>query len=239
MFGIYGKHPAFGDFISHGISSRFQNRMEPWLGQILAEVRNNLGPSWQTVFDSSLPIRFWIGSRIFGKHNLRGVMMFSHDKVGRRFPLIFIEEKSALPCPVLNHDQSFFDNAQICLTRELQCEKPDFPAILSSKDDTGEDTGANTTETDTLWATNPDPQIEGLLQAVCAADHQRAAEYRSYWWCVGQKANASVFLTTQGLPDSAELSWLLSGMRKDSLQYTPVPENSGNDAPKESLEYDR
>jgi len=227
MLGIYGKHPAFGDFISHGVSPRFQAAIEPWVGQILGEVRDHLGDSWQSVYDNALPLRFWLGARVFGESNLRGVILFGHDKVGRRYPLIIAHEANGLPAPVLDHGQDFYDTAQSGLERAFLETELDPATLIAALGDDNSTAAPTEPEPATLWAANPDPQVEELLKAVCATDHQRAAEYRSYWWRTGQQTSASTFLATQGMPDAAEFAWLLAGLQTQALQH---PDPSHTDA---------
>lgn len=223
MLGIFGKHPAFGDFISHGVSPRFQTTIEPWIGQILGQVRDHLGDRWQPVYDNALPLRFWIGSRVFGESNLRGVILFGQDKVGRRYPLIIAQEANGLPAPVLDHGQGFYTDAQSRLEQAFRNTELD-PGILVAAlaGDHGPDTLSDP-EPPTLWAANPDPQVGELLKAVCETDHQRAAEYRSYWWREGRQNSASTFLAAQGMPDTAEFAWLLAGLQSRTLQSPETP----------------
>lgn len=225
MLGIYGKHPAFGDFISYGVSERFQTGIDPWIGKILGEVRNHLGGNWQQVYDNALPLRFWLGTRVFGESNLRGVILFGRDKVGRRYPLIISQEANGLPAPVLDHGQGFYNDAQSRLEQAFHDAELD-PGILVSA--LAADTGTvppSEPEPATLWAANPDPQVGELLKAVCATDHQRAAEYRSYWWRAGRQDRASTFLATQGMPDTAEFAWLLAGLQSKALRH-PEPSHA-------------
>lgn len=227
MLSIYGKHPAFGDFISHGVSPRFRTAIEPWVGQILADVRDHLGDGWQPVYDNALPLRFWLGAHVFGESNLRGVILFGHDKVGRRYPLVIAQEANGLPAPVLDHGQGFYDTVQSALEQAFQNTELTPATVLAALGDDDNDAPPTEPEPATLWAANPDPKIEDLLKAVCATDHQRAAEYRSYWWRAGQQTSASTFLAAQGMPDAAEFAWLLAGIPTQSLQH---PDPSHTDA---------
>ncbi len=227
MLGVYGKHPAYGDFISHGVSPRFQAVIEPWIGQILGEVRAHLEGSWQIVYDTALPLRFWIGSHVYGNNNLRGVILFGRDKVGRRYPLLIVNEANNLPAPILDHKQGFYDDVQTSLEQAFYKTDLDIGTLVASLDVGHSMDACSEPEPKTLWAANPDPQVEELLKAVCSMDHQRAAEYRSYWWRTGQQTSASTFLATQGMPDAAEFSWLLAGLQTQALQH---PDPSHKDA---------
>ena len=87
MLGLYGKHPAKGDFLETGLP--VQPALEAWLDGALAEARNGLGDAWETVWATARPLRFWLGPSLWGEP-VAGVLATSADKVGRRFPLLII-----------------------------------------------------------------------------------------------------------------------------------------------------
>lgn len=66
-FGVYGKHPAKGDFLSHGVPPAVQARLEVWLDAALAEARAALGADWQSVWPAAPALRLWLGEGIWGE----------------------------------------------------------------------------------------------------------------------------------------------------------------------------
>ena len=230
MLGVYGKHPAFGDFISYGVTSCFQSEVEPWVGQVMAQTRDHLGDRWASTYDTALPLRFWIGANIFGGGDMRGVLLASRDKVGRRYPLVIVQEAPQLPAPVLDKDQSFYDAVQAQLEKtmdETVETATDLVAGLEAVNTIAPANNEPVAESATFWAANPDLQVEGLLDAVSETDRQQATAHRSYWWAAGREPHASVFLATQGLPDSAQMAWLLSGIVAQELVGESILEAEG------------
>lgn len=238
MISVYGKHPDFGDFISHEVSSRFTSVIVPWVGQIMSETRDYLGPGWDTVYDTALPLRFWIGAKVFGDFSLRGVLYCSRDKVGRRYPLIIVEQDQELPMPLVVTDQVFYETLEtrlIEVANNTVGSAGEIIADLGIKSDFGDRMQTDTTQT-SFWAANPDPKVDDLLHAVTATDHQLASEGRSYWWTAGRGMQASTFLAAQGVPKASELAWLLSGVSADRLQQPTADETIDIDSSKmESL----
>ncbi|MBL9054989.1 MAG: type VI secretion system-associated protein TagF, partial [Rhodobacteraceae bacterium] len=81
--GVYGKHPAKGDFIDYGLPPAVLKRLEVWLDAALAEARTALGPAWEAVWPAAPRLHFWLGEGIWGEP-VAGVMAASRDRVGRR-----------------------------------------------------------------------------------------------------------------------------------------------------------
>ena len=220
MISVYGKHPSFGDFISHGVSPHFQEAIIPWIGKIMQETRDYLGHGWDTIYDTALPLRFWIGSDVFDQSSMRGVLYCSHDKVGRRYPLIIIEQAQGLPMPLIAVKQGFYETLEarlIAVASNTIGSADEIITDIGINCDLAEKVATDNEQT-SFWAVNPDPEVNHLLEAVGATDQQHAAAGRSYWWTAGRNARASTFLAAQGIPNAAEMAWLLSGVAADGLQ---------------------
>ena len=231
MISVYGKHPSFGDFISHGVSPRFQSEVIPWIGQIMSQTRDYLGHGWDNVYDTALPLRFWIGSDVFDQFSMRGVLYCSRDKVGRRYPLIIIEQGRGLPMPLIAVKQGFYETLEarlIEVTSNTIGSANEIITDIGINCDLADKTATDNEQT-SFWAANPDPEVNHLLEAVGATDQQHAAAGRSYWWTAGRNARASTFLAAQGIPNAAEMAWLLSGVAADGLQQSEPEDDTGVD----------
>ena len=115
--GIFGKHPAFGDFLGAGLSGGLRELLEAWLNRMLPELRALWAGAWEQNWDSAPVLRFWIGAGLSGGVGLRGVMIPSRDRTGRRFPLVVAQAGG--PPPVLDAAQDFYRAALVALTRLL------------------------------------------------------------------------------------------------------------------------
>lgn len=187
--GLYGKHPAKGDFIAAGLSGALMQRLEVWLDGLLQEARSQLAGDWPGVWANAPQLRFWLGEGIWGQP-VAGVMAASCDRVGRRFPLILLAEGAEVPPPpVIDTAQHWYDAAAAwlgdCLSR---AELATGAALLESLPAglTGSDSGAGAGPD--FWALRDGPEVSGLWADVALADHRRAAAGRSYWWVEGEVA---------------------------------------------------
>ena len=203
---IYGKHPAFGDFIGAGLPLAVQERLEAWLNAMLADLRTGWAAAWEASFDAAPALFFWIGGRVAGDGALCGVMLPSQDKVGRRFPLLAgVMGNGYLP-PVLNPEMTLPAD----LLAQVQAMTPDVAlgangmqaALLV-------DGVADHPVEPAFWASRNDPDAVQLWADAAAADHLRAAAMRSYWW-LGDGADAAMF-ATEGWPHATAIAWLMAG----------------------------
>ena len=224
--GIFGKHPAFGDFIGAGMSKPMQVALEEWMGAVLPRVRDNLGDVWQPFYDIALPLRFWLGEGVVPAAvggPVAGVMVFSHDKVGRRFPLIALAEGGQFPPPTVGPEQRWYDALQTLMlehdTPETAAELADMlsmPDGFSPTPFEGGDAG--------FWAVHTAGAVEEMMANVAATDHRRAAARRSYWWSAGDPSRTATFHSTEGWPDAAVFQWLLAGNPADEPAPVAVEE---------------
>ncbi|MFQ6551441.1 type VI secretion system-associated protein TagF [Aestuariibius insulae] len=214
MPGLYGKHPLFGDFISLGLGDRSQATIETWLDEILPRSKSTEGEGWQTMFDNGLPLRFWAGSDIFAQGPVCGVLRPSRDKVGRRFPLVAVLEKTVPMPPVIDPNQHIYE----ALAAGLDGITSDAPlAALTDAIGQMDDYATSSAAEPDFWAVNGEAPLEELLSAVSATDHLRATRGRSYWWSLGDATRAPAIRACRGRPDATSLNWLLAGVLRDEV----------------------
>ena len=86
LVGFYGKLPIRGDFIRRGLSHDF---IEPWhhaITRALADAQYPLAALWQQA--GAVELGFVLGPGCAGPTSWCGVVLPSHDSVGRAFPLL-------------------------------------------------------------------------------------------------------------------------------------------------------
>lgn len=214
--GIYGKHPAFGDFIGHGLPAQAQTVLETWLQRELPRVKAALGAAWDETYDTAPDLRFWFGGRLTGHGTLAGVLRPSRDRVGRRFPLVAAVSGGAVLPPVLAADQALYEHFSTVLDAALETQgalAADGLAKALSEEAPAEDTAPEDSLDGPLWAANPTADPAALLASVSTADHLRAAAGRGYLWSAGTaQGRASAFLSAQAFPDADALGWILVGV---------------------------
>lgn len=81
LTGFFGKIPAAGDFVAHGLPRAFTDRWDRWMSRDLIQrpARGPLDPrAW----------RFTVPAGIFGDAPAAGVWRMSEDRAGRRYPFV-------------------------------------------------------------------------------------------------------------------------------------------------------
>ena len=242
---VYGKHPAKGDFLEYGLPTALKPAIEAWLDTALADAKASLGADWQAVWPAAQMLRFWLGEGIWGAP-VAGVMAPSHDRVGRRFPLVLLALGDAgltLPPPVIDPDQTWYDAACAHLKVQLLRHELSGPAALIAG--APQPSGADAPpEARDFWAARPGADVEGLLADIALTDHRRANEGRSYWWMAGTPAVAdsgqpkvidleqveTVADTVSPLTDDAdETESTDPAMPADPLSDDPTPDDPPSD----------
>ncbi len=210
---IYGKHPAFGDFLAYGMDHGILHKLDKWLEGVLPALKNDLGDQWEAAWAAGPPLYFWLGPDILGAP-LMGLFTPSQDKVGRRFPLVLGLTDVVTPPPLHKaHDAAPY----LALSAHLQAfEVPksgtrgaatlsegfEAPTLRGTAFEKGQD--------GTLWAHRDDGDLSKLFDDAKQADADKAQLGRSHWWHAELKHRHAGWLATNGLPDMAGLRWLLT-----------------------------
>ncbi|MDH5354765.1 MAG: type VI secretion system-associated protein TagF [Gammaproteobacteria bacterium] len=85
--GVYGKLPAYGDFVSRNLQASFINPWDEWLQHYIFTSREQLGNQWLDIYLTSPIWRFVLSSGVIDDKKWAGIIMPSVDRVGRYFPL--------------------------------------------------------------------------------------------------------------------------------------------------------
>ena len=187
--GVYGKHPAKGDFIDYGLPPAVLKRLEVWLDAALAEARTALGPAWEAVWPAAPRLHFWLGEGIWGEP-VAGVMAASRDRVGRRFPLVMLATGGDVPPPPVTAAAQGWHVAlsarlAACLRRSVRYQPAEMMADAPWPEGAEGVVAAVPPE---FWAVRPGASAAALWEDVALADHRSAAAGRSYWWVAGEDA---------------------------------------------------
>lgn len=209
--GVYGKHPAFGDFVATGFSTPLAELLEQWFGHVMPRLKSGWGGDWEHNFDNAYRLRFWFGPDLTPEgRGFLGVVQTSRDKVGRRFPLVAGIEGSAIQAPVQDQSQEVFET----LERVLDAyERPDgsdakgFGTFLSAALPANIAPLQPQAATTGFWAARSDDDIARLWQDAAIADHEHAIRGRSYVW--RSDATSSAVYVCQGWPDVDVIAWLM------------------------------
>lgn len=211
---LIGKHPGVGDFITAGtLSPDLMRGILDWLAATLGNWREGTGPAWEVAFDAAPALMFWVGPEHAAGQSLRGAMIPSRDRTGRRFPLMLVQSPAG-PGPFARHDPGFDQAASAELARlagmptlDARAEVEAIAAVLPRP---GEDDGAPVSTT--FWALNPTLGPGELMADLAMTEAHHAQAGRSVWWFAAE-GQPTGLLSCANWPEAVQMGWLLSGGR--------------------------
>jgi type VI secretion system protein ImpM len=118
QIGLYGKLPAYGDFIFRNLNSTFINSWDEWLQQFIATSREQIGEAWLDIYLTSPIWEFALSPGVIDSNMWAGIIMPSVDRVGRYFPVSIVQPLSASESAVhfvLNQDDWYEKLETQCL----------------------------------------------------------------------------------------------------------------------------
>jgi type VI secretion system protein ImpM len=93
--GWFGKIPALGDFATRRLPVSFVTPWDEWLSSELSELRAQWEDEWSARFRRAPTLCFEIDAGVVDTHAWQGVIVASHDRVGREFPLTLAQSDIA------------------------------------------------------------------------------------------------------------------------------------------------
>ena len=209
--GFFGKLPSHGDFLVRRLPSGVRLCFDNWLQSALVQSRIDLGEAWLPAWLGSPLWRFVIGAGVCGDRGWAGVMMPSHDRVGRCFPLLVMAGIDATPslrdC-LTTHARWFVELENLALsTLEEGFSLEAFDAALMAQD--GAPTaGASAVPTREMRQASVESWRAGELPALA---REALEEGQSAWWTEGSQQVAPCMAVCRGLPAPTMFVALLDG----------------------------
>ena len=117
--GLYGKLPAYGDFIFRHLSSAFINPWDEWLQHFVSGSQEQIGEDWLNIYLTSPIWRFVLSPGVIDNNMWAGLLMPSVDRVGHYFPISIVKPFSSSTSPVdfiLKQGRWFDELERHCLT---------------------------------------------------------------------------------------------------------------------------
>lgn len=215
---IYGKHPAFGDFLAHGMEHAILHQLDQWLEQVLPALRDDLADAWEAAWAAAPPLYFWLGPDILGAP-LMGLFTPSQDKVGRRFPLMLGLTGVVTPPPLHSQHEAepYLALSAHLAAFEVPAEGTRGAKTLAQGFATPELRGTpfEPGQDGTIWGQRDDGDLGRLFSDARQADADKAQLGRSHWWHAGFANREAGWLATNGLPDVIAMKWLLTNREID------------------------
>lgn len=115
--GWHGKLPSLGDFAQRRLSPRFVETWDAWLQACLAAQRLPAQDCERPV--PVEPLRFWLSPGLCDRQALCGVIVASHDRVGRAFPLTLASTLPTISGAFSTDDPGWFDRGESLLQRAV------------------------------------------------------------------------------------------------------------------------
>ena len=186
--GCYGKLPAFGDFVTRGLSHAVTEKWDAWLQAGLAHSRNVFEAGWLEAYQKAPLWRFCLQSGVLGEMAWCGLMFPSVDRVGRHFPFaIFM----SLPpqtelASVCLEQNDWFDQLE---SIALQCRDPEFQfdAWFDALDHISPPEGLSLVDLENMTVPLKAPEMdEGGLRLVMINGSDDTALVERYLYSPGQ-----------------------------------------------------
>ena len=116
--GLYGKLPAYGDFIIRNLNSTFITVWDEWLQHFISASQEQIGEDWLDIYLTSPIWAFVFSPGVIDSNQWAGVIMPSVDRVGRYFPISIVLQLPASASAVeflLNQDDWYEQLETQCL----------------------------------------------------------------------------------------------------------------------------
>ncbi|CAN7365921.1 type VI secretion system-associated protein TagF [Massilia sp. LjRoot122] len=195
--GFFGKLPSRGDFIGRRLPPDVRERMDKWIQKGLLQARNELGTEWLPVWLCSPIWRFVAGAGLFGAYAWAGVILPSHDRTGRCFPLVLAMHVEGVPSvdEAVTYGEGWFSQLEelALATLEGRLEMDSFDAALKK------------------LVFEPPRSGRSIPAAEDSTEHANSRGSRSMWWSGGSQHIAPSLACCQGLPSAAAFVSLLDG----------------------------
>lgn len=214
--GWFGKLPSHGDFLVRRLPPGVRLCFDNWLQEGLAQSRADLGRAWLEAWLSSPLWRFMISPDVCGAHAWAGVMMPSHDRVGRCFPLLLASPVNGMPSlrDCLTLHAAWFERIEDAAlsTLEAAFSLERFDAALGAIE--GAPQAALPSDRGCVLPGAQAPaggSVAALTGGTLPALAIEAMEGHSAWWTDGSSQVAPCLAVCRDLPAARAFAGMLDG----------------------------
>ncbi len=218
--GLYGKLPAYGDFINRNLKSTFINSWDEWLQHFISGSQETLGEDWLNIYLTSPIWRFVLSPGVIDEYMWAGIMMPSVDRVGRYFPISLVQPFDAKINPVkfiLKQKKWFDDLEEPCLSALNGVIDADALIEVISKVKIAPSESYQPTinlgeKGPMIFGSNPDDEeMQSTLPYMLNAALSSNLSSYSLWQTAGSQLVRPLLFSSQGLPPIAGLASMLDG----------------------------
>ena len=218
--GWFGKLSMLGDFASRRLAPDLVQTCDRWLSAGMDTSRRQLGEAWMATYLSAPLWRFAWAPGVVDEQWWFGVLMPSSDNVGRYFPLVVAQPRSAPPADRFSLDhlelwwrcvadaalRTLAEDAQVETFEEDLQQAPPWPlAIHIPTVRVAQAPGRERVSVDRAAT------LEGVLHGLAATSLMQRLEGSSLWSPHTESESALTCTLLQGLPTSEAFADLLTG----------------------------
>lgn len=220
--GLYGKLPAYGDFIFRNLNPSFINPWDEWLQNFISGSQQQIGENWLDIYLTSPVWRFVLSSGVIDNNMWAGLMMPSVDRVGRYFPISAVRAFPASTNPVsfiAEYREWYVQLENACFSAlEGRIDADECLATMQQIDVAPRQ---HYEATDDLLEMGPmlfgisadaGDSINTLLPYLLNASLVNSLTSYSLWTSEGSERVSPVFFCCQGLPPVAGIASMLDGL---------------------------
>ena len=215
--GYFGKIPARGDYLARGLPPSFLDPWEDWLHTVWHTGQQRFGDVWSPLIADGPAWRFVLDEDVCGPDAVAGLLVPSHDKLGRVFPLSLVAAIPGRsdPAALAVTASGWYGRAEALLRKALT---PDinleaFEHSLRELGSPGRAPPLAQPPGSAGWHVALDPAQAPAI-AYPALIHDLAATLPnrfSLWWTLGTRRVGPSLVVASGLPDSAAVTAFWDG----------------------------
>ena len=219
--GLYGKLPAYGDFIFRNLNSAFITPWDEWLQHFISGSQEQIGEDWLNIYLTSPIWRFVLSPGVIDNNMWAGLMMPSVDRVGRYFPISIVKPFTSNISPVnfMLKQKDWFDVLEMhCLT--ALNGNIDVDELISIVTEIEVLPQQNYQPTNNLGETGPmlfglssadEAQLDNVMPYMLNAALATGLNSYSLWHTAGSDLISPVWFSCQGLPPIGSVASMLDG----------------------------
>jgi type VI secretion system protein ImpM len=211
--GFFGKLPSHGDFVGRRLPPEVRDCFDSWLQAALLRSKADLGETWLPAWMNSPLWRFVVGEGVCGAQAWTGVMMPSHDRVGRCFPLLLAAPVDGTPSlrQCLTLHAGWFARLEHLALSSLEdgfvLESLDVVLLATA----GAPQPVRPAATDGTLAQAGSPQMVEFAGSGSFALAEEILRGRSAWWADASAHGSPCLAVSAGLPPPDMFAPFLDG----------------------------
>lgn len=227
--GLFGKLPAYGDFLQRDLPGEFVDAWDGWLQRVIVGSREQLGEQWLPAYLSAPIWRFALAEDIAGGSVWCGILMPSVDRVGRYFPLAIAGQwpRGTSLFHLALAAEAWLHGLESIALEALDASYLDMDALMGRIRASQGPQAPPRQWVDAAGWQGPFAGSPDLHSAwINRLESQAGAEFDplSLWWTAGSEVAAAQWKAARAWPDATAFAQMLCAGRTDP---SGQPEHSG------------